>query len=69
MRGPRMRVCTGDAGRLVTISDGGMRRIVEAVEPYQFDQIYGAWFGRNIKGNGKQALRYSADRYIAAIGD
>jgi len=43
--------------------------IVAAVEPYQFDRIYGAWFGQNILGNAKQALRYSADRYIAAISD
>lgn len=46
-----------------------VRRIVEAVEPYPFDQIYGAWFGRNIKANAKEALRFSADRYIAAIAD
>ncbi len=46
-----------------------VRRIVAAVEPYPFDQIYGAWFGRNVKANAKEALRSSADRYIAAITD
>jgi glyoxylase-like metal-dependent hydrolase (beta-lactamase superfamily II) len=46
-----------------------VRRIMAAVEPYQFDQIYGAWFGQNIIANAKQALRYSADRYIAAISE
>jgi hypothetical protein len=44
-----------------------VRRIVGAVESFEFDQIYGAWFGQNILSNAKQALHYSADRYIAAI--
>jgi hypothetical protein len=44
-----------------------VRRIVGAVEPYPFDQIYGAWFGQNILHNAKQVLHYSADRYIGHI--
>ena len=46
-----------------------VRGIVAAVEPYQFDQIYGAWFGQNILSDAKQALHRSAERYIAAIAD
>jgi hypothetical protein len=46
-----------------------VRQILAAVEPFEFDQIYGAWFGQNIRSNAKQALRSSADRYIAAITD
>lgn len=46
-----------------------VRAIVDAVEPFDFDQIYGAWFGQNILRNAKQALRFSADRYLAAITD
>ena len=46
-----------------------VRRILAAVEPFEFDQIYGAWFGQNIQSNAKQALRSSAERYIAAIVD
>jgi hypothetical protein len=44
-----------------------VRHIVAALEPYQFEQIYGAWFGQNIMKDAKAAFRYSADRYIAAI--
>ena len=44
-----------------------VREITAAVEPYEFDQIYGAWFGQNILSNAKQVLHHSADRYIAAI--
>ena len=46
-----------------------VRQIVGSVEPFEFDQIYGAWFGQNILGNAKEALRYSAERYITAIGE
>lgn len=46
-----------------------VRQIVAAVEPYPFDQIYGAWFGQNILSKAKRALHYSADRYLAAISD
>ena len=53
----------------IPMGAAAVRRIVAAVEPYEFDQIYGAWFGQNILGNAKQALHYSADRYIAAIAD
>ena len=53
----------------IPVNADTVRRIVSALEPYQFDQIYGAWFGQNILSNGKQALRYSSDRYIAAIAD
>ena len=53
----------------IPVSAATVRRIVEAVEPYPFEQIYGAWFGQNIKTNAKEALRYSAERYVAAIGD
>jgi hypothetical protein len=46
-----------------------VRQIVAAVEPFEFDQIFGAWFGQNIMGDARRALRYSAERYIAAIAD
>jgi hypothetical protein len=53
----------------IPLNTRAVRRIVDAVEPFDFDQIYGAWFGQNILENAKQALRHSADRYIAAISD
>jgi glyoxylase-like metal-dependent hydrolase (beta-lactamase superfamily II) len=51
----------------IPVNAATVRRIVDALEPWPFDQIYGAWFGQNIKENAKATLRYSADRYIAAI--
>jgi glyoxylase-like metal-dependent hydrolase (beta-lactamase superfamily II) len=46
-----------------------VRRIVDAVEPFEFDQIYGAWFGLNIAQGAKAALRSSAARYLSAIAE
>jgi glyoxylase-like metal-dependent hydrolase (beta-lactamase superfamily II) len=41
--------------------------IVERLEPYPFERIYGAWWGKVVAADGKAALARSADRYIAAL--
>lgn len=38
--------------------------IVDAVEPYEFDRIYGCWPGGEMRGGAKTAVRLSAERYI-----
>ncbi len=38
-----------------------------AVAPLAFDRIYGAWWGKNIAGDGKAAFDASVKRYLAAI--
>jgi glyoxylase-like metal-dependent hydrolase (beta-lactamase superfamily II) len=53
----------------IPVNAATVRWIMAALEPYRFDQIYGAWFGQNIVKDAKEALRYSAERYIAAIAD
>jgi hypothetical protein len=53
----------------IPVNATAVRRIVAALEPYDFDQIYGAWFGQNIMACAKQAFRYSAERYLLAISD
>ena len=52
----------------IPLGPGAVRQIVDALEPFEFDEIYGAWFGQNIRQNAKEALRYSVKRYLAAIG-
>ena len=51
----------------IPLNASTVRSIAAALEDYEFDQIYGAWFGQNIVQNAKEALRYSVDRYITAI--
>jgi hypothetical protein len=44
-----------------------VRRIAGVVEPFAFDRIYGAWWGRNIATGAKAAFAASVARYLAAI--
>lgn len=43
-------------------------RIVAVLEPFTFDRIYGAWWGRNVASEAKSAVRRSAERYKRALG-
>lgn len=44
-----------------------VERIVQAVEPFAFDRIYGLWFDRVVAADAKAAVARSAARYIQAI--
>lgn len=52
---------------LIPLPAAKVRKIVEAVEPFGFDWIYGAWWDLNVIGDGKAAVRRSAERYIHAL--
>ena len=52
---------------LIPLPAPAIRRIVEALEPYRFERIYGAWWGRVVE-DGEAAVRRSAERYLRAIG-
>jgi len=51
----------------IPLSATKVDRIVAAVEPYEFDRIYGAWWDRNVQSGAKEAVRRSAERYKRAI--
>ena len=53
----------------IPLNARAVERIGAMVEPFEFDQVYGGWFGRNILTAGKQAVRYSVRRYLHAISD
>jgi hypothetical protein len=53
----------------IPVGPATVRQIIAALEPYPFEQIFGAWFGQNITKDAKQAFQYSAERYLAAISD
>ncbi len=42
-------------------------RVERALEPFEFDRIYGAWWDRNVTSDGKNALHRSAERYRRAV--
>jgi hypothetical protein len=52
---------------LIPLPPSKVRRIVAAVEPYEFERIYSPWRQRDIKEDAKGAVRRSMERYIAAI--
>jgi hypothetical protein len=52
---------------LIPLSASKVQQIVNAVEPFAFDRIYGAWWGRVVMEGAKRAVARSATRYIQAI--
>ena len=53
---------------LVPLGAEAIRRIVAAVEPYPFAQLYGGWSGSVVGADAKAAVQRSAVRYLARIG-
>jgi len=51
----------------IPLPAGEVERIAAALEPFEFDRIYGAWWDRNVTEDAKGALRRSADRYVRAL--
>jgi hypothetical protein len=44
-----------------------VRRVVNSVEPFTFDRIYGAFPKMTVGTGGKDAVHRSAERYLRAI--
>jgi hypothetical protein len=53
---------------LIPLGADAIRGIVAALEPYEFERIVGAWWGRIVPSDGKAIVRRSAERYLRAIG-
>jgi len=54
---------------LIPLPAASVRRIVEAIDPFSFDRIYGAFWGKVIASDAKAAVKRSAERYIRALGE
>ena len=52
----------------VPLPTSAVERIVGAVELFEYDQVYGAFWDTVIERDGKAAVRRSAERYLRAIG-
>ena len=52
---------------LIPLGASTVRRIIEAVGPFEFDRIYGAWWGKVVLEDAKASVKRSADRYTRAI--
>ena len=51
----------------IPLSAAKVNHIVEAVEPYEFERIYGAWWPAIVRADAKERVRLSAERYLRAI--
>jgi hypothetical protein len=52
---------------MVPLPETAVQGIGAAVEPFDYEAIYGAWWGRLIPSGAKDVVRRSVDRYGAAL--
>jgi glyoxylase-like metal-dependent hydrolase (beta-lactamase superfamily II) len=52
---------------LIPLGAMAIRRVVERIEPFTFEQIYGGWWQANVLADAKAAVARSAERYLRAI--
>jgi glyoxylase-like metal-dependent hydrolase (beta-lactamase superfamily II) len=52
---------------MIPLNASAVERIVGAVEPFDFDRIYGGWWDYVVATDAKGAVKRSAERYIKAI--
>jgi hypothetical protein len=52
---------------LVPLPDAEVQRIAAAVEPFDYEAIYGAWWDAIIPADGPEIVHRSADRYSRAL--
>jgi hypothetical protein len=52
----------------IPLSASVIEQIVQAVEPFEYDRVYGAFWDMVIEADGKAAVKRSAERYLRAIG-
>ena len=51
----------------IPLPASAIHRIIEAIEPFEFDRIYGCWPQKLIPAGGKRAVLASANRYIEQL--
>jgi hypothetical protein len=52
----------------IPLSAAAIERIANAMEPFEYDRAYGAFWDMVIETDGEAAVKRSAERYLRAIG-
>ena len=52
---------------LIPLPAEAVERLVAALDPYEFDTIYGAWWDRIVRRDGSGVVARSAERYARAL--
>ena len=51
----------------IPLPESEIRSIEAALEPFEYETIYGAWWGTVIPADGKGIVKRSAQRYVDAL--
>lgn len=54
---------------LIPLNASAVTRIVNALEPFAFEKIYGGWWHSIVERDAKNAVKRSAERYLKHIQD
>ncbi|MEY2479944.1 MAG: hypothetical protein QOI04_871 [Verrucomicrobiota bacterium] len=52
---------------LIPLGPAAIKKIVDLIEPFAFEKIYGAWWSANVLSDAKTVVTRSAERYLRAI--
>jgi hypothetical protein len=52
---------------LIPLGPAAIHRILETIDPFAFEQIYGAWWKANVLADAKAAVARCAERYLRWI--
>ena len=54
---------------LIPLSARAVQAVADAVKPFAYDRIYGAWWDRKIDNHAQNVVNKSVSRYLKAIAD
>ena len=54
---------------MIPLNASSVNRIVQMVEPFKFDRLYGGWWDYVVTTDAKAVIKRSAERYIKAISE
>lgn len=52
---------------MIPLNARSVQHIVDSLEPFAFDRIYGGWWHSIVASDAKNAVKHSAERYIKSI--
>jgi hypothetical protein len=53
----------------IPLGPSAVRRIADAVRPFEFERVYGAWWDRAILADGKAAVESSVERTLRWLAE
>jgi hypothetical protein len=52
---------------MIPLNAAAVAHIVQAVEPFDYDRIYGGWWDSIVESDARAVVKRSAERYVKAI--